>query len=530
MTWFLWRAFGAVACVYLVGAASAYGQSTSIWTTNLDALIQANATEQVLRRLREAPDGDELLRWLHARAEDGYVPAQSELGWRLAKSNKREALAWYVLSLINLTLDQNECSSQPGASRTVRQLMRGFPDKISEQDPLLYADALEDALKIARRHETGKAGKQSAWWICAPDEIDPPAVRLTPDHTRLLRRQLTWENREARERDVIVEIRLNANLNPEGYRLWKLDQKYWAGKSISDLWNYLSVAWLDNDTLLFGGYQIPQKVTLPRKYEPIYRWDLATGVVAQYAGEGFGLCHFRGVISYYVRRDEKLFYREGSLGKEQETEIDPKEAEDIWPGRSGLTARFQCRRINDAHSSYGGRVRALESGGRLKFNGPFHEKNRTAEYYPPGIAQPVVFDPFEGLKKRPGNDYDLGLISYSEYLDASWLTIATRGALVATTPIWILYKDGRIERNQIPPGPWTDISTTKAKGGWALPSVNGLYFLGESDKTPTKVLKGRIDALRLSSNGCRAAVAVRMPKGEGEPLWVVDFCQKGIRR
>lgn len=501
-----------------------HAQTPTELTVSLDSLLQANATQELLKTLQKAPDSNELLHWLRARAEEGHVVAQSELAWRLAKHNKREALAWDVLSLINLTLDQNECNNLTKAGRSVRQLIRGFPEKITEAEGLMYADATEEALKIAERHGTGKQGKQPPWWICAPGETSPSADRLKPEETRLLRRQFNWEDRKAHERDTALEIRLNANLNPEHYRIWTLDRNYWEGKLNSRGDQYFSVVWLDNDTLLFGGYEVLQGLGSPKKYDPIYQWDLRSNHIKQYSDPGFGLCHFQGFISYYVLRDGKLLYREGELGKEQEIEIYQQEAKDIQPGLSKVNDRFHCRRFSASKSPHGRGVRALESGGRIKFNGSFSNEKRTAEYFSLGSEASVIFDPFEGLQKRPG-DYWLGPVSYSEYLDASWFPIVRGGSLVTSTPLWILRKDGKVVRNDIDPGPWTSSRTTPARGGWFAANANGLYFLTLEKKI--KILSERVQGIRVSPNGCRVVAGAPVARGAGEPMWVVDVCKKG---
>lgn len=253
----------------------ARGETQSEMLRSLDALLQSNSTIELVQALQKAPDSEQLMDWLRQRAEEGYVVAQYALSQRLVARNKREALAWRFLALINETLDVNECNGYRNADPVMR-LIRGFGGgafAINEGEWLLYADAVDDSLRIALRHNTGAQGKQPPWWICAPGESNPSEDRLRPEPSRTEQRHWNWSERQSRDRGISMEIRFNANLNPDHYRTWKLDETYWKGKLNSD-WTtnlnqaYFSAVWLDDDTLLFGGYRIIRAPGSAKKYDP----------------------------------------------------------------------------------------------------------------------------------------------------------------------------------------------------------------------------------------------------------------------
>ena len=519
--------------VLALSTTPARGQTSDEQLRSFDALLQSNSTQELVQALQKAPDSEELMKWLRQRAEEGYVVPQFVLGQRLFASNRREGLAWYLLANLNQNLDMNQCKD---FRRTdpIRRVLRNFELKVSEQEALLWADAIDDSLKIAARHDIGKRSKQPPWWICAPGEASPGEDLLLPEKVRNEKRNWIWETRLVRDHNTPMEIRFNANLNPDHYHIWKLDSKYWEGKLNSE-WTtnisqaYFSAVWLDNDTLLFGGYRIIRSPGAPKKYDPIYRWDVRTGRITQYAEQGFGLCYYQGFISYYVKRNGMLFYLEGEFGKEQESQLAAKVSDYIESVPSTTNDQFHCHRENQLgllHIPPSGRP--LESGGRIKFTGKFEDEKRTVEYYPDNSDNAAIFDPFEGLKKRIGNAYLLGQLNYSEYLGASWLTVWRGGAAIDLTPVWILWSDGRVERHDIPPGPWAASNYSPAKGGWLAITSSGLYFLGD-DKI-VKILSGNVQAMRVSPNGCRVVLVTGLGHGKGTPMSIVDICQKGVQQ
>lgn len=454
---------------------------------------------------------------------------QFELGRRLFPTNRRDGLAWYMLANFNQNLDMNECRDLK-RTKLVLALLRQYELKIEDHELLLWADALDESLDIATRHGIERRGKQPPWWICAPGEANPSYDRLISEEGRALKRERIFTSRMLGDRSTSIEIRLNVSLNPDHYRLWKLATPFWKGKLNSEgdyiQERYFSAAWIDNDNLLFGGYRILEELGKPHRYDPIYRWNLRTGDITKYAESGFGVCYFKGVISYYVKRDEKLFYREGEMGQERESELSPAQARRIGQGLPGTNARFQCRRFAESESPHSPPLWALESGGKVDLGGRYGDKHRTAKYYPRGASDAVDFDPYEGLQKRAGVQHRIAFPpKYSAYLDGSWFVVGRGRPAPEPVPIWILRSIGDIERYDVPLGPWAGTMYSPAKDGWFTLTRNGLYFLSGNGKA--KILAGRAQAIRVSPNGCRAAVSTPQPDGQGDPLWVVDVCQKG---
>lgn len=454
---------------------------------------------------------------------------QFELGRRLFPTNRRDGLAWHMLARFNQSLDVNLCADLKRAD-PVRRVLRNYGLSVGKEEMVLWADAIDDSLALADRHGIERRGKQPPWWICAPGEVSPPEERLLPPEDRVTKREAVWTARVMRERNTSTEIRLNVNLNPDRYHLRKLQEEFWRGKINSDgdhiTERYFSAAWIDNDNLLFGGYRELQKLGRPDRYDAIFRWDLETGDITKYAESGFGICFFKGFISYYVTRDGKLFYREGELRKEKEVELSPEETKRIRPGLSRTNARFQCRRFDDSASPHAPPIWKLESGGKIERIGGFEDKMRGVRYYPSNSQRPIEFDPYEGLKLRVGTAYWTQYPpKYSAYLDASWLPVIRGRAAPEPIPIWILSSDGGVNRYDVPAGPWAGSIYGPAKGGWFALTGAGLYFL--TDARSVKILAGRAQAIRVSPNGCRAAVSTPLGDGKGDPLWVVDICRKG---
>ncbi|MEP6636975.1 MAG: hypothetical protein ABJB97_09635, partial [Acidobacteriota bacterium] len=425
-------------------------------------------------------------------------------------------------------LDMNICSD-PTVTREISRMLPWAPIKPIEETAV-YADAIDASLAMAIKDDIRHKGKQPPWWICAVGESNPSYERLAPEAYRFIKREVSWNSQVPRQKVLATEIRLNANLNPDHFEVWKLDSKYWKDKrDITRLVTpdpAFSVIWLDSDTLLFGGYFKLRRPDLKYLYDPIYKWKPVERQVSLYAEPGYGMCYFKGFLSYYIERDDKLFYREGAAGREVETLVGADEALRIGPGRSELSARMNCRRYSQ--SPHAPPIWQLETGGRLKSNGAFEKENRTLEYVPEGSNQPTVFDPFEGLANRIGNAYWMHFPpKYSAYLDAVWIEIIRGGSSIDSTPVWTLHRDGRVDKVDIPAGPWAASTYEPAKNGWFALSLGGLYFLSDN-KAPVKILSGTGQGMRVSPNGCR--VAVRLQEAQDRPMWVVDICSKGDRK
>lgn len=508
------RFCAALAMLLLAGTAA--GQTD---TRTLDDLLRRNASRALAEALRKVPDDDRISRWLAERATEGHVVPQYELALRQSTSDAASAMKWFAVARLNHRLDERECADRraAGSVESYLNVRFRFLEQLSDREELAFADGMDAALKepIAER------GKQPPWWICAEGNASPDEAKLLPEPQRAQRRKEQWDLLYASGLGRSMEARFNANLNPDRFQIWRLDEKYWKGKSNGST-NYggLAAVWIDDDLLYFGGYtsHMPGEI----RYLPIYRWDLATGEVTKYAGPSTaGLCYFKGYIAYMFERDGKWFRYEGELGKETQLEYVPREK---WAEYDYFRCRRMPKRPRSPDEPY---VHLLESGGRFI---AADSQRIPAEYYANGSDKPVVFDPFEGIEEV---SYRLSATSpkYSEFLEASWIEVRT-GTIRSTRPLrtWTLFPGGRVLRQDFPPGPWASGSVffAPAKPGWLIASAvprGGVYLLDNG--IPRKLLTGYVQAMRVSASGCRVALVTQNESPVGFPLWVIDVCKKG---
>lgn len=507
------RFCAALAMLLLAGTAA--GQTD---TRTLDDLLRRNASRALAEALRKVPDDDRISRWLAERATEGHVVPQYELALRQSTSDAASAMKWFAVARLNHRLDERECADRraAGSVESYLNVRFRFLEQLSDREELAFADGMDAALKepIAER------GKQPPWWICAEGNASPDEAKLLPEPQRAQRRKEQWDLLYASGLGRSMEARFNANLNPDGFRIWRLDEKYWKGR-YSDSSSTLPGGWIDEDTLLFGGYS--SEVEGRTVYYPIYLWNLASGNVREYMGPSAnGLCYFKGYVSYQLERDGKWVRFEGDLGREKELEYVPREK---W----GEYDYFQCRRIPKSESPHKVPFFALESGGY--FAGTDLTRKKRAEFRAEGSDKTTAFDLFEGIEEVPYRLLASGP-RYSEFLNASWIHVET-GTVRTTMPqrAWVLFPDGRVTKHDFAPGPWASSGSVffaPAKPGWVVGSAaRGVYLL--EGGTPRKLLAGRMKAMRVSASGCRVAVMIWELK-VGNPLWVIDVCKKGDRK
>ncbi len=469
----------------------------------IDRLDDLLRTNQVLNLARVLQGGSinatKKLEWLKRRSAEGYVIAQYEIANQLKDQNRAEAIEWYAKARLGRILDASECKDGRRSEELGLLIDVGYQSlqELADKNEGLYADAIEKAL----RAEAGRTPRIPPYWICAPGNEKADEASLLPVEERRKKREAARSFLVTRGQTRMLEARLNANLNPNGFEIREI------AEGLRQDQGPRSMAWVDEDILLFGAYEKTEKRTL-------YSWNAKTGDIKKIADNAVSPCTYRGFISYIVIRGDVRFRREGKLGEEVEI-VEPRPLHPNY-------VVFRCRLIPKAEWSHEWPELPLEAGGVLKF--PSKGEDRSAvrmKFYPEGKKTAIDL-PFYSTQMLSAST------QYSEYLGAHWITRHT-GLKSETEPgrIWVIYPDGRVDTIDIPAGPWASLlGNYPAKDGWILRNHNGVYFWSTGEVR--KVLRGLADDAAISPSGCRVAVKIRTPNAAvGFGFQMVDLCNRG---
>lgn len=302
----------------------------------------------------------------------------------------------------------------------------------------------------------------------------------------------------------------------------------------------ISVAWVDNDQLLFAGSKSgPDPKRRSLEHSRIYLWNETTKTVRVYSEVAIEdrFCFSQGKISYMVRVDKnarRAVYLEGSLGSEQEVERSLDEP--------GATSKFSCgmRKYEDfvpplpkTHLNL--ILREGDGYLTLRPHSPKEERTRPRNImlYPEDGAKPVTL-PITWDERIGGWG-----TTYSEYRRAYVLPpeqlIPARGPgnWSSDEPrlVYLLGADGRVERVSIPPTVVFRLPRPTSAGwiyGGGTNKSAGLNLYDGSKVA--RVDAGGVSEIAVSPNGCKAAVAINnRPLDMGTPtqLKIFSFCLQG---
>ncbi len=99
-----------------------------------------------------------------------------------------------------------------------------------------------------------------------------------------------------------------------------------------------TVAWIDNERVLFTGYGPLSAPRPPDRYDnkALYMWNVRSGEIKKYAalGRSSGFCLASGVIRYWFERQGSLVKRFGRLGEERDVFISATSAKPKAGSRS----------------------------------------------------------------------------------------------------------------------------------------------------------------------------------------------------
>jgi hypothetical protein len=303
------------------------------------------------------------------------------------------------------------------------------------------------------------------------------------------------------------------------------------------------LGWLDNDRVIFHGYEVGKFGTKSPKDGHIYDitglfiWDTTTNTVRKYAS-------LEGLTTLCVHAGEVTFAREGMLvtGKPDEERQEPFPKK-YWFNPN--SCRYYTERPYWSEEGRKGRgTPLLEQHGYVDFGEQSMDpaKSRPLVLYPPGSKDRVLLP----LKS---DQVDVPPL-YVDFADAYLLKAIQRTSDVAA--IWLLKSDGTVTQVLEPRGVawermgWGPSFLTKkglflvgGRAGYDTVGTAGAYLLKAS--SPLKLISGLVWNVEISPNGCKVAF-VHVPHSKagadsfralqaGRPgtrtLKLIDLCQGG---
>lgn len=282
----------------------------------LDALVNAQRYGDALGALGKSGwSATQQLDWLRRHGEVGHVPLQYELSKRLYPNDFEESLKWYARSRLARTLDVAECADDT-VSLPRRVMLDNLVESVQKAglaDPKRFNQAIAEAVDWDERRPTPPPAK----WICGESTPPTPEGYVLPPETRKQKRDEARHNMAFKARmraaeDKAIEAGKRANYPildsgvppPDGF---KSDEKEF---------------WLDNDRVLFLGYDVKRLWTDPETGRPtplvntLYLWDTRSNKVeAVYRGDSVSeLCVFRGYVHFRLADEGKGWVFEGQWG------------------------------------------------------------------------------------------------------------------------------------------------------------------------------------------------------------------------
>jgi hypothetical protein len=438
---------------------------------------------------------------MRQRADEGHPIAQYALARALVSTSKAEALKWTAIGRMNYVLDNKECLNKSRTMEVSALLELGYQtlQKLADANEVLFAEGMEAAINLEETQKT----RQPAYWICDPGNSRADESSLLPPEERARERKRQFDFLVSRGFIRAMEARWNANLNPDRYPMYRPDPKYHDGK-----WDRGdSMAWIDDDTLIFGGYINPKESD--DAPTPMYIWKISINEMKLLVEDGFGICKFgQDFYSYFVRRNGKRYWREGKLDGMKESEFDVKTSYD----------KYRCRAVPRDQSPYKEKIWELEYGGRITGFG-IPEAVKDHVQFQPTASDRFVPLPFSWRDARGGYP------KFSEYLNAY---VVEGDYANPNSPnigrAWVIWLDGKSETIQMPRGPWGETLPRffPVKVGWLVQLSNRGLYLVQGNRV-TKLAGGDPKGTVISPTGCWAASRFHQSGGN---LWVIDFCNQ----
>ena len=301
------------------------------------------------------------------------------------------------------------------------------------------------------------------------------------------------------------------------------------------------VYWIDNQRVLFPGYDLTRSITDGAKSSPqsvLYIWDRHTRQATVYADipEARYVCYSDGFLSYVILKDGKRYLREGKIGAEIERAWNPP-APGSKIDRNELTCRdfdisimdkvipdFFFIPLRDGDGYYGWQKRESH----------IEAINSPIFYLPGGKGKKPIALPIAGGERDR--------ISYSDYLGAYVIEYTPSQRKEDTVgKVRILYTNGKVVESIIPAGPWMrgSMGYVPAKPGIVMsssatgrqsnfdPGYAGVYLV--HGNKAQRLVSGFPSRPAVSPDGCKIAVVVNPLTGPGlkATLRVIDLCKKG---
>jgi hypothetical protein len=271
------------------------------------------------------------------------------------------------------------------------------------------------------------------------------------------------------------------------------------------------MVWVDDDQLVFAAERVVDGKR--SMVEGLYRWNDRTRTLEQLAEWGGGFCHSDGVVSYFVRRDGRVYYREGELGKERETDLGPPQVGRVFP-------QIRCRAV--PRDAVPARVTPMLGGGyfedrRFSPGGPFPYR-----FYPTLSATPVELpiDPTHtGLDAQRYSEYTKSYIFVSQVFDRER----------NVTPFVQVFVDGKTALHSLPGGAGlgSALAPLPTARGWLVATpTNGVFLV--RDNEVVRIAPGGVRDLAVSPNGCRAALKTSLGGpafARAHPVYTVNLCE-----
>ncbi len=298
------------------------------------------------------------------------------------------------------------------------------------------------------------------------------------------------------------------------------------------------VYWLDNENVIFGGYEGMKPNTIAEKSNVkrgIYVWNIERNAISLFARNGRGYCYYEDKI-YYVH--------DGHWAADWG---DVKRTDTIRPKRVGKRKvdylSFNCLRSGRRHKEEGRSIVEISSHETLDF-GPARSKRQK------------VTDDVRYVYLGGSGVIDLGVegsyfnnMKHYAFRRAyfSWRSFAADRVAWETTgcetALWLSTLLRSIEEVCIPFGPWA------TRGSLSIsPTMSGLFvvshgitreglgvaggYLVTSDRSK-KVISGLIHGAGVSPNGCKIAFshapdleATRTGGAGRRTLKVIDVCEQ----
>ena len=287
-------------------------------------------------------------------------------------------------------------------------------------------------------------------------------------------------------------------------------------ETLKDEWARDPMFWIDNERLVFAAERFENGRR--SNVDGLYVWNDQDRTLTQLAEWGGGFCHSDGWVSYFVRRDGRLYYREGPFGKEQEIDLGPPQV-----GRA--FTRVDCRVVRAG--ALPGNLVPLIGGGFLEDRRGAPTAALPYRYYTQLGATPIEL-PMNPLHSGPD------LHRHSEYTRSHIFLSSVFDRTTRTTAVWQVFADGRTQTLNLTEGPWSDgprVPLPTSKGWLVTSALNGVYLMRDGQFEQISV--GQVRDTAVSPDGCRAALKMRIGRGSSAipmPIYVLNLCAGGRAR